>query len=349
MLTYNLYLLINFILGYFIRFDKTKYLIVFSFLISTIFIGLREGIGADWTNYYNLYLNSKLLSLSENINRTDAIYGVITYISHHFNLSIYFVNFVSAFIFCYGVFFSFINILKKYELYFITITPYLLVVAGPNFTRQSMAVGFFLIAIKFLLENKNKLGLLASLAALLSHSSAIFAVLVSFYIYMYRNKISPRILISIIIIFVIASVPLAPRIIGKFYFYTEEVSRSSSGVYLRLILYSVPYLLFLCKRHSLKESYYYSFIKASFMLYILCFCLTFMDSIIGDRVSVYTIPAQAVIFASLWLCVKSMYEKIIIYIICLFYSFAQLNIWLVFSVWAEKAWIPYDNFLLGLF
>ncbi|MDH2292318.1 EpsG family protein [Cobetia sp. 10Alg 146] len=349
MLTYNLYLLLNFLIGYFSKLDRTKFILFSGFFISSIFIGLREGIGADWNNYLKLYLNSNFFTFGENVSSTDALYGLITFIGHSLSLDIYFVNLVCAIIFCYGIFFSFTKVIKRYELYLIAITPYLLVVAGPNFSRQSMAIGFFLIATKLLLKDKNKTALFFSCAALLSHSSAVFSVLICIYIYIKKNKISPRIFVSLTSIVFLLLIILAPRIIDKFFFYTEEVSRNSNGVYFRLLLYSIPYSLFLIKYKSLKSTPYFYFMKASFILYILCFLLTQIDSIIGDRVSVYIIPAQGVIFASLAMNIKLHFDKIIIYLSAIIFSVLQLNIWLYFSVWAEKAWLPYDNLLFGFF
>lgn len=349
MIVYNLFALLIFFLESLRRMKGGALLIIPSFLLAVTFIGLRHEIGSDWWSYLRLFEVAEIYSFWEYSLRTDFLFGALSYAIYHLGGTFYHLNLISALVLFWGIY-----KLARYEnfasaYFMLTLLPYLVIVVAPNYVRQAMALGFFFLSISYYLESKVLLSLAVALAAVFFHSSGVFGFLLVltavFYDKNYR-KIMMRYAFVLVVLLVIF---ISDRLINKFVFYSE-VSRISSGALPRLALYGMPFFMYhFYIKDKIKDDRFLIVIKVSFFLYLICIPITLWDSIIGDRAALYTLPAQAAIFAFFIRLSRNGLSQILASAVVLSYSFFQLNVWLFFSSEAQRAWYPYQNVLFFLF
>ena len=160
---------------------RVKWSINISLIISTIyilFIGLRKDIGVDWDKYQKIVSDYQFPSYIEifKTTTTDPLYFVLNKFFQDFDGGIYYVNSFCALIFISSLI-LFLNDLKRPFLGLSIAFPYLIVVIGSNYTRQSVAIGLSLLTIKFIRKEKFLNAIFVSFFALGFHISGIFGLL----------------------------------------------------------------------------------------------------------------------------------------------------------------------------
>ena len=127
-----------------------KFFIIFSFLIFLIFIGTRNQISADWTNYIlEYYYDDFRVKLS-----TELFSDILIFIFREYSLDFSYFVLAQSFIvtICLFIF------LRKVKFPFLALTvsiPVLISIIFMGYIKQSLAVAISLLAVMFLLENKN--------------------------------------------------------------------------------------------------------------------------------------------------------------------------------------------------
>ena len=343
MLTYTsfffIFSLFSIFQKYFSKLSKNIIINLF-FLFSIILVGLRDHIGADWHTYYFYYesctrpieIHSNFFSSLISIIISEPIYFTINFISCKFNLSIYTVNFISSVISILPI----VLISKKQEdslMVLPVVIPYLLFVVYMGYSRQSLAIGFIFLSIYFWINKKFLLYLLFCILAGLSHKTAYVMLFLLFFI---------GILFSGIIFILFNNI-----IFSKFIIYYGQMY--SSGTMIRLLINLFPFFIFtlLNKGEFNKSETYiiniFGFINIISAIILLLYPLS---STIIDRLNLYTVYSQFLIFSNLnRFFKKNIFFSVRLFII--FVYFIQLFIWFSFSSNAGS-WLPYKNIITKL-
>ena len=307
-------------------------------ILAILIIGLRFEVGGDWFSYLIYLENARYMSFDRILISSDPGYVLINWISSSLGLGIAGVNLFGGSVFIYGLLRFCIRQPLPW-LGLLVATPYLLIVVGMGYSRQSIAIGFALIALSIWNEkNIIKFFVLISLAALFHKSAAILFPL-AFFIKTKRNEIkwvfaAPGIIVVSLLLF--------------FNFFQSDLfkamflnsSFSSGGVWFRLALNLVPsiILLFLYKRFSNFDDNKL-WILIAFGSFFTVFT-AFNFSTVTDRFSLYLSPIQIAIYSRLPSLIKDLYLRSVVIILVVFMYSMVLFVFLNLGTNA-KSWIPY--------
>ncbi|MGN5041548.1 EpsG family protein [Aeromonas sp. 3P] len=198
---------------------KFPWILFYVFLC--LFIGLRESIGGDWLLYNKFFIEISKLSFFDAIRYTDPAYAAINWIVGRTFGTIYIVNFICALIF-FSCIFIFCSKQPYPWLCLAVLYPYLIVVVGMGYTRQSVAIGLSLLAVSFFLDGKVYKSLLVIMLSVLFHKSSLSFIPV--FILGLNNK---KIIFSMLLFFI-------AMMIYIYLFYWNHISE----LYIKNLVYS---------------------------------------------------------------------------------------------------------------
>jgi len=317
---------------------KALYLILF------FTVGLRYEVGGDWGTYLDNYRKFSLESFGlEDLIIREPGWLFFTYISKLISQNeIWPLNLMCAGIFLIGIDSICRSTNRKY-LALAICYPILIVLVGMGYTRQSVALGFYLLSLKYLDDNKLKF-LLFTILAFIFHNTSI---ILSFIIYIFTNKNKLTIIKSIILITVIYLAITYTSLYEHFYNMTNEylilAGYQAVGAIPRGIPIAIAALGFL-----LLPKYIDSAINFNSNVLVIAISIFIIMIFIGsytalDRIYLYLSPIYILFFSNLGVDKETysnfLYE-LIVYIIFLIY----LIIWFSFGI-NYLFWEPYDNYL----
>lgn len=321
----------------------------FKFLIVllALFIGFRYEVGADWQNYLYHLENQFNTDLIFNYNNKEILYYLIVWLASNIFGGIYFVNSILGIIFCYGLY-RFAEALNsnRYSLLMISF-PVLIVVISLGFSRQSTAIGLFMLGLVQLLKGKNVKYMLLILTASLFHLSAI--VLLPLVLLFIKQKKYIAYPITIIFVYAAINILLLPNV----EYYDNSYIQSeynSSGALIRVLMNTVSGLIFLMFKNHLvtntKSYKVWNFISYATLLCFLLYLLSPSSTAI-DRLSYYLIPIQLFVFSNLnRLPIKFNTYKLGNNFVFLF-GLIVLCIWILFAD-HSKYWLPYNSYFFNI-
>ncbi len=345
------YFIIWFVIGFFSFLDVKSSEAKFFYLIFIVFLflvtGFRYQVGADWFNYievYDIFYNQNLKS---SLLITDPGYGLLNYISQNLNIKeMWFINSLCAFFFylCfYKVSIKFKNLwlslLITFSVTILTVTM--------GYTRQSVAIGFSLLAFTYLLDKKLLLFILCTVCAFLFHKSAI--VLFSLIpIVLYKNILTNKIIFYIysIVVFIILTVLLYwSSLDGSNVYTVQGEAMSSTGTLFRWLIHLLPLTYFFFYGNILKrdnEDNYLIYKYLTLLVFYILF-LSFGFSTLADRFNLYLVIYDVFILGTLYSHLNNFDRKVLLFLIFFFHSLV-LFFWFNFGIWSV-AWVPYQNYL----
>lgn len=322
------------------------YLVGFVFVL---IIGTRL-MGGDMGNYMRHFNDTKGLSLIgalQAFSRGDPGYQFINWLFNDFESGFYAANTVFAAIFTFGL----IKLSREQINPWIalsTAVPYLVIVVAMGYTRQSVAIGLFMLAITYLRQGKLKTYIAWIFLAAMFHKTAILMLPLGFFIYGGKGWIL-RILMLIPIMYGGWTLLLADQQEQMWKNYVDA-EMQSQGAMIRVIMNFLPALLLLIYRKKWKKSFDdYTFWLWIAMGSLLSIGLVSLASTAVDRISLYFIPIQMVVFARLpYLASRLIAPQFTKVLIVLGYA-TVLFIWLNFAHHSYM-WLPYKNILFdGIF
>ena len=326
--------------------SKNKYYLEFSIYISllVLFIGLRFEVGGDWYNYSNLIESVKDISLFNGLKITDPAYSLINWISAYFNFAQYLPNLICAIIFGFGLFKFCITQPAPWLALTISI-PYLVIVVAMGYTRQSVAIGLVMLALIYIEKNKLFFILFYLILATLFHKSAI--VILPFILFSGKRAFIG--IIGIIFIGILLYISLIQENIESLYSGYILDQYDSSGALVRILMCTMPGIIFLLFRKkfnlSIKQLEFWTWFAIGSLSLIPLFYLS-PSSTAVDRIALYWIPLQIFVLSRLpsALSYKNIEHGREWLFIILFYSFLIQFIWLFYADY-RSFWLPY-KFLL---
>jgi len=310
-------------------------------LLLTIFIGFRHEVGGDWGNYLGLFYYIDYFSFREVILESDPGYKLLNWWVEKQGFEIYTVNLVCGAIFTTGL----IAFARRQPYPWLALAvafPYLVLVLGMGYTRQGVALGFIFLSLNALEYHQFKRYLAYIALATLFHKTALIMIPLGFFIWgkgwVFRA-----------ITLVVAAYVLFDALVAES---TEDLWRSyvdaqmiSQGAQIRVLMNLVPSLILLAYwktwRTAFPNYWFWFWIAAGSVVAV---ALVGFASTAVDRIALYFIPIQVVVFARLPLLLRQRFSPGTVTAgIVLGYALV-LYVWLNYATHA-RYWVPYHNML----
>jgi hypothetical protein len=314
-------------------------LLLLGAIFLTLFIGLRWQIGPDWEPYRDIFGNDRLNSFESFFRRGDPAFYVLIWLVRYVGGSIVLLNLICASIFCYGLT-RFCASLVNPWLGFVVALPYLVIVIAMSAVRQSVALGFIMIALAGLGRKSLLQTALWVILGSLFHASAFIIALLLVISYS-KNRLYA---FTVFVISAVAAYFLLLSTFDKLILRYSAHAVQSGGVAFRLVMNAAPSALLL-----LKGTNYFSIEKQSkfwislslFSLFLIPSLLFIPSSTVIDRLSVYAIPIQLVVLANV--PTKQMNgqgRRLFPVLLVVIYSATALATYLTFGTFA-RFYMPY--------
>jgi hypothetical protein len=304
-------------------------------------LGLRHEVGSDWESYLKYLDTLRGKAFSEAFTVNEPGYLILNWLAANVWGSIYTVNIICAALLMWGVD-SFSRCQPRPQLSLIACFPYLLIVVGMGYTRQSVAIGLVMLAIVAVYKNNYWKFIGWVILASLFHKTALIFLIIGVFI-KEHNKILGVLIIGSIsgIVYVIQH----ETINASFKIYLEGDYESAGALY-RLAIIAGSGILFLLYQHrfsySVRVKKMWSALSwTGLLLLLLLFCFPKNATLI-DRIGLYWLPLQFMVLShlpSIWKIRinKIMYGELVV----VAYSVIVMLTWLTYSK-NSQAWIPYQ-------
>ena len=314
-------------------------------LVLTFFIGLRHEVGGDWVNYIYMLEKIAIRPLAASFTlMSDPGYNLLSLISLRLGWGIYGVNLLCGFIFSIGLS-VFCRNLPRPLLALAVAIPYLVIVVAMGYSRQGVALGIAMLGLVALTREKRLKFVVMICIATTLHKSAFLllpiAVLAST-----RNRFlifSSFFLLTGTIYSLLLSDAYETLITNYI-----DSQYASQGAFIRLLMNAFPAAIFLIWRHRFnfnryEEPLWVIFSYISLLLLSLLYLTNASTAL--DRIGLYMLPIQLVVFSSLPEIFRksgNINQWIVIGILS-YYSLV-LFVWLNYATHAGL-WLPYQNYL----
>lgn len=279
------------------------------------------------------------------VQNRDLGYNLLSHISLYFGFGIWGVNLFSALIFSTGLI-LFCRSLKRSWLALAVSVPYLITVVGMGYTRQSVALGFLLIAFYTLSKGARFQTIFSILFAIAFQKTAVLTlvfILPALINVRLTYKSAIQYLLSLILIGFAYAIFLSGQINILIAGYLIDHTMNSDGALVRVLLNFIPAFLFLLygSRLNLSRSLYLLWLGMSLYSVFLLIALPISpSSTVVDRLALYALPLQPFVFSSLpdlnLFKLKSKYMSLSVIIL----FFAIQYVWFFYSN-TSFAWVPY--------
>lgn len=309
-------------------------------LALTIIIGFRFQVGGDWYNYFRYLRDAAGLSLVDALLRDDPGFWLLNVISLYFDWGITGVNTMGGLIFSLGLV-LFCRSLPRPWLALAVAMPYTVIVVGMGYSRQSIALGFAMIAFISLTRKSYLTFVFWIIMGAAFHKTAVLLVpLAALTITKNRFLIGGLILVTSAIAYQVLLSESANHLLSNY----TDTQIQSQGALIRLGMNAMAGIIFLKYRHKFKIAHaefilwrLYSLMAV--VMFIALFVLPISTAL--DRLGLYVLPLQMVVFSHLP-DVLGRYggrNQTLVAGILLYYT-TVLFVWLNFGTFS-KLWLPY--------
>lgn len=304
-------------------------------------IGYRYQVGGDWFNYLAHYHFAKGRVLSD-LSISDPGYALLNWVMAWFQVGIYGVNTVCGAIFVFGLF-SYCRQLPAPWLGFAVAVPYLIVVVAMGYTRQSVALGFFFLALASIERGQFFRYLIWIAFGAMFHKSAV--LLVPLATFFHGNGWFWRVVTVGALAFGLWDLLLSEHQDRLWEEYVNE-QMESQGAKIRVFMNLVPSLLLLFFANAWRRffpSYEIWFWLA--VASLISILLVGVATTAVDRLSLYFTPLQVAVFGRLPILARPHLSPEVVHLGVVAGYGAVLFVWLNYSSHA-RYWLPYENILL---
>lgn len=311
-------------------------------LAIAVFVGLRHNVGADWDAYQLRIDRADEFAILDILFGRDPGYELLSWFSAQSGFGVYGVNLI-----CSAIFLTGIGMLCARQpnrwLALVVAIPYLVVVVGMNYTRQSAALGLVMMAFCAASDRRLWPSVFLVLIATLFHRSAPIAL--PFVLLAVFRSHSLRLSGAVLAVLLLGVVVKAD--LSRFTSIYVERDTESSGALIRLALNFVPALLFVRFRSRMKQMMTPPEYELWWWVSIACLVAPLTlpvlpSSTLVDRAALYILPIQLVVLSR---TPSLLSEKGAAVAGVIAYSAAVLGVWFSLSRYAAW-WLPYQNILL---
>lgn len=311
---------------------------LFLFIILVLMIGLRYRVGADWNAYWQHVEDLRDKDIAIALSMEDPAYYFLNWIGANWGGGIYLVNIICASVFSFGLIF-FCKSLSRPLLGILAAIPYLVVVVAMGYSRQSVAIGFEMIAIIYLLKNKIFTFIFLVGLASMFHKSAMLFVLLALFV---PSRNFWLVATSVITTGSILMWFLFQKALDGLYYGYINTEYAASGANIRAVMNVMSASILLIFRKKIltdaKIRVFWIWMARFAILYIPVLIFS-PSSNAADRIALYLIPLQLFVWGELPKISGGRYYNFWYWFAAL-YSFTVLTVWLLYAD-NSGSWIPY--------
>lgn len=313
-------------------------------LFLIVLIGLRDYVGGDWVTYLAGLDIETTRQWSELSSSKDLGFTLISWISLSLGLSLYGVNLICAIIFTGGL----INLSRAQPYPWLSIlvaVPYLIIVVAMGYTRQAAAIGFLMYGFGSITRGRVlQFLLLVFLAGMIHKTAFIFSALALCRPGGGKLKSALGIVVLISLSGAAYLIEQADTLILN---YVENTMESSGGQ-IRVLMNLPPALILLAYWNKYRQKFDDLWLWGIIALIaVACVPLVTMASTAIDRMALYLIPLQLVVWARFPTLVQGQISRKATFLMITFYYALVQFTWLVYGN-HSSAWVPYQNLLFNL-
>ncbi len=309
-------------------------------LLIALMVGLRHEVGGDWWTYLYQFERFQGTSFVDQLRTAkDPGYSVAGWLVAKAGGGIHVLNFICALPLAFGT----VMLSQRQPrpmLALLVGVPYLVIVVGMGYTRQSAAIGCAMLGIVALGERRQWGFVLWILIAAAFHKSAILLVPIAA-LAATQNRILTYVWVAVL------------GVVGGFLFLYDtadtlvvnyivsDYADASQGGAIRVFMNAVPSaLLILFRRRLFEDSGDRKLWISMAIVSLACLPLLALSATAADRVALYFIPLQLVVFSRLPRLARSIRSRTLIVVGVVGYYAVVQFVWLNFASHAY-AWLPY--------
>ncbi|HET9810621.1 MAG TPA: EpsG family protein, partial [Sphingomicrobium sp.] len=298
----------------------------------------------DWWNYLDTFKYIALSDFQTALSQTEFGYALLNWIAAQLGWGIWFPNLVCAAILVWGL----VTLCKQQpnpSLALVVAVPYLVIGVGMGFTRQSAALGFVMLALVDAVHRRNlRVLLYLALGATFHTSTLVMVPLIGLSLV----RRSTGMLFALGLLGIVLAVQFWDHIANQMVIY-ETYDITSHGAVPRLLMNVVPALVLLAYRKrfsaSADELRLWT-ILAIITLFTVVLMFVVDSTAIVDRLGVYLVPLQIFVLSRVPTAFGTRHrQNLLLLTLIIVYSLTVELVWLNFSSWSSRAWIPYQNYI----
>lgn len=332
-----------------ISFRRRNFHPVLFFLVPVLFIMAFRQTGGDYYAYNLMMLRFGGLPLGEWVKITEPAYGFLNWASHSLGWGLYGVNSACAIIFLYCLYRFALDEPKPVLLVTLAI-PYLVIVTAIGYTRQGVAVGFFMLGLTCLRRYQPLRYVCCCLLAIGFHFSAIVLLPLAYFgitkkgeAFMRYAKIATMLATAVILFFYFSD-----KLENYTRYYLSVVHYHSDGAFQRSIqngLAGITFFVYLKKwKRYFQDARYHFYISLAAIASVPA---SLVASTAVDRLGLYFLPFQILVFSRLPLFQDGKQSRGIATLLVLLLYALVLYVWMHMGNFAKVLWLPFDHLFIG--
>ncbi|WP_312796552.1 EpsG family protein [Tianweitania sp.] len=313
----------------------------FFLILLAVLIGLRFEVGGDWETYLAYYYRTVGLSFTEVLTRKDPGYILVNWLSWTLDGDIWLVNLVCACLFAFGLV-AFAKAQPRPWLALLVAVPYLVIVVAMGYTRQGVAIGLAMLALRAFTRDSSvvKFVFWIALAATFHKSAVMLVPLAALSSNRGRVWTAAWIAGATALLYYLFLEDSVDRLM--YGYITKEYQ--SQGAAIRVAMNALPASIFLAFRRRFQLSLEERRLWTNMALLALAFVVFLFvspSSTAVDRLALYIIPIQLFVFSRLPEAFPVRGKISLVAVLVILYSAAVQFVWLNFAANA-KSWVPYS-------
>ena len=315
-------------------------LVIIGLLILAM-VGLRYEVGGDWINYVTIFNDLRYADLNEAIAEGDPGYTALSWLALRIGADIWFVNLICAGFFTWGLV-RFTRQQPNPWLALCVAVPYLIIVVGMGYTRQAVAIGFMLAGMSEFRRHHSMLrfGVYIVAGALFHKTAIIVLPIVAFAAT--RNRwimIGLGGVLGAVLYYMLLNAEIDTLMTNY-----VEAEYDAQGAAIRVSMNVIPAVTFLIFQRRFGMDDFDRQLWRNFSLAALgalVLLIVSPSSVVVDRLALYLIPLQLVVFSRLpFAFAKGGTPNGLLTIGVIAYSAAVQFVWLTQATHADY-WLPY--------
>jgi hypothetical protein len=307
-----------------------------------VFIGGRSEVGCDWYAYAVKYLDASKYGAFEIMQAQDSGFGLLNWAFNRADLGLLGVNMFCAIVFVFGL----MSLAAKQPRPWLVVAvaiPMLIVVVGMGFTRQSVAAGFLMLALNAATSEKIwRYLIFVALAATFHQSAIVFAPFVVFIDSRRALSIS-RILSVLIVCAALLLLSTKFEAFRSSYIGNSQWEGEGQAALYRMSLNVLAAGIFFAYRRRWTQQFsdarVFGFLS---ICSVAIYPFAFLEPVAADRISMYLLPFQIVVFARFPSFAAARLTRTNITVMVLCASAVLMFVWFKFAN-HSVCWHPYQN------